>query len=285
MKKLNQIKSFLRWRVVFVRYLTRLFNKKISIPRSDYPNFNPEISKLIENGYMEGFELNRFQVTEILDLYQNKIKSVIPTETGHPFINLVTDEDINVNHPIIKLAFSKEVLDPAIKYFNGNISLDSIQFLYSWPTSGKMRDSQKWHYDFGDSKSFHTIIYLNDVLELGHGPFTFINKSDSKNIKWSPFIRRVEDDQFLKELGDGKIRYFYGNAGKSVMVDPACCYHYGSRCKIPRLALFLTFNSSNPFAQPIELIQRNRQKLIEIATQLRPDLTKSFIGKLLGTQL
>lgn len=198
---------------------------------------------------------------------------------------MVTDEDINIDNHIVKLAFSKEVLDPTIKYFNGEISLDSIQFIYSWPTTGEMRDSQKGHYDYGDSKSFHAIIYLNDVTDLSHGPFTFNNKTDSKKIKWSPFIRRVEDDQFVKELGDGEIRYFYGNAGKTVLVDPACCYHHESRCKTPRLALFLTFNSSNPFVPPIELIQRNRVKLIDIATQLRPDLTKSFICKLLGTQV
>jgi hypothetical protein len=283
MNKLNEIKSFLRWRVVLVRYLTRIMNKKINIAISDYPNIDADISELQVNGYMQGLELNKIQVNEILDLYNDKIKSVVPKVSGHPFVNLVTDEDITIDNPIVKLTFSKEILDPAIKYFNGEISLDSIQFLYSWPTSGEMRDSQKWHYDYGDSKSYHAIIYLNDVTDITYGPFTFINKFDSKKIKWSPFIRRVEDDQFKKELSNGEILFFYGNAGKSVIVDPACCYHYGSRCKTPRLALFLTFNTSNPFVPPIDLIQRNKLKLIDIGCELRPDLTKPFIAKLLGT--
>lgn len=285
MKKLNQITSFLRWRVVFVRYLTSLLNKKIKISKSDYPTVNVNVAELIENGYMPGLELTQNQVDEIKALYKDKIQNVVPKLNGHPFVNLISDNDITKENPIIKLAFSHEILDSAIAYFNGDVSLDSIQFLYSWPTSGELRDSQKWHFDYGDSKSFHAIIYLNDVTQLSDGPFTFINKIDSKKIHWSPFIRRIDDDQLIKELGNGEVRFFYGNAGKSVLVDPACCYHYGSRCKTPRLALFLTFNSSNPFVPPVDLIQRNKPKLINIISELRPDLSKAFVGKLLGEEL
>lgn len=285
MKKLNEIKTFLRWRVVLVRHLTRLMNKRIKISQSDYPKVNVDVNELNLNGYMPGKDLSNDTVQNILSLYKDKISKVVPKPLGHPFVNLISDEDITIDNPVIRLAFSNEILDFAIKYFDGEISLDSIQFLYSWPTSGELRDSQKWHYDYGDSKSFHAIIYLNDVINLANGPFTFVTKTDSKNIHWSPFIRRVEDDQFLKELGNGEIKYFYGQSGKTVFVDPACCYHYGSRCETPRLALFLTFNTSNPFVPPTDLIQRNRQKLIQIASELRPDLSKAFIGKMLGVSI
>jgi hypothetical protein len=115
-------------------------------------------------------------------------------------------------------------------------------------------------------------MYLNDVEEIIHGPFVFVNRTESKKMKRSFLIRRIKDEDFMKELGNGKIETFYGKAGESIFVDPAVCYHYGSRSKEGRLAIFFTFNTSTPYVIIPGLIQNNRNKLFEIGKNLRPDL-------------
>ena len=78
---------------------------------------------------------------------------------------------------------------------------------------------------------------------------------------------------FNHPYGHGKVEFFYGKAGESIFVDPAVCYHYGSRCKEGRLAIFFTFNTSTPYMIIPGLIQNNKNKLFEIGKTLRPDLS------------
>ena len=166
----------------------------------------------------------------------------------------------------------------------GRLVLDSIQALYSWPTAGALRESQLWHKDYGDWKSFHWIAYLNDVNGPDDGPFSFIDKRDARRIAPSPFIRRIADDDFSRELKGGQVRVFAGRAGDSIFVDPAACYHCGSRCRNPRLAVFVTFNTSNPFVAPTAPIRENRQRIFEAARSLRPDLSDGYLRRLLQIQ-
>ena len=279
---LKKLITFIRWRLVLTRYLTIVFNlKKASFKKKYKPTFNASL-ELDALGVTLGPKLNQKSVDEIFDIYSSKIKKVVPNNHGAPFMNLIVNEDIHDQNPILKLAFSKEVLDSAFDYFGGKVILDSIQLLYSWPTEGELRESQKWHLDYGDSKSFHCITYLNNVNNIDNGPFVYIDKVDSKKIKWSPFVRRIQDLTIEKELnGLGKIKSFVGNAGDSIFVDPAVCYHYGSRCKIPRLAIFITFNSSLPFVSPTKLIKSNKNKLFEIGKFFRPDLKEVDLKNLL----
>ena len=283
MNPVKQIWAFLRWRVIGVRYLTRLTHDKSAVQKSS-PSVLPSTALINEIGLTTGPKMDDSTVEKILTLYKDRIQAVVPKPTGHPFVNLMNAEDITTTNPILQKAFSKEVFDPAADYFGGQVTLDSIQFLFSWPTNGQLRASQQWHKDFGDSKSFHAIFYLKDVTEIKDGPFVFVDKKNTKRIRWSPFIRRISDKQFLKELGDGEVKYFYGKSGESVFVDPAACYHFGSRCENPRLALFITFNSSRPFVPATDLIKNNAQKLLQVATELRPDLSRSFLASVLNTQ-
>jgi hypothetical protein len=231
-------------------------------------------------GYHAGPTIDEKTLAALREIYVPRGATVVPKDRGAPFVNLVKPEDITVNSPLMKFAFSEEVLDPVVDYFGGNLVLDSIQVLYSYPT-GKLRESQFWHKDYGDRKSFHCVAYLNDVLTDDKGPFVFVDKEDTKRIKKSPIIRRINDEQFKKELGSGKIRSFYGKAGESVFVDPAVCYHYGSRCTSEsRLAIFVTFNSNTPFVPPTNLVLENAEQLAKVGEELRPDLNPNYIRRI-----
>lgn len=280
MKELKKRINYLRSHLIFLRQLsglTKLSTRSFEIAKSPVLPTTHKIDKL---GYCQGPSFPKDKIDSIKEIYINRIKDVVPKEKGAPFVNLMRDEDVTKDNPIIRLAFSKEVLDSAIDYFGGKISFDNLQLLYSYSTEGELRESQYWHKDYGDRKSFHCVGYLNDVLDETDGPFVFVNKIDSKKIKKSPFIRRISDEIFFKELKDGKVEYFYGKEGESVFIDPAACYHYGSRCKESRLAIFFTFNTSTPYLVYPSLVSKNRQKLFEIGKELRPDLNEKKLKTL-----
>lgn len=281
MQKLKYKINYLRSHLIAKRKFAMLFNINSKTFSRPEPSLR-ETSTILNNiGFTTGPTCSPEILEEIKKIYDPRIAEVVPKAVGAPFKNLMRDEDITIDNPVIKLAFSKEVLDPAIDYFGGKLLFESLQVLYSYPTDGNLRESQHWHKDFGDSKSFHGIMYLNDVEETKQGPFVFVNRTESKKMKRSYLIRRINDEDFMKELGNGKIETFYGKAGESIFVDPAVCYHYGSRCKEGRLAIFFTFNTSTPYVITPGLIQNNREKLFEIGRTLRPDLAVEKLKTLL----
>ena len=207
---------------------------------------------------------------------------MVPAEAGHPFENLMRPEDLDPDNPVLRFAFSREILDAADAYFGGYFRFDSIQVLYSYATEGSLRESQLWHRDYGDTKSLHCVAYVNDVLEPEDGPFVFVDRNDTRRIGSSPLIRRIPDERFRRELGEGRIRSFYGEGGESVLVDPAACYHFGSRCMNPRTAIFVTFNTDRPFVPATPLMRENRKRLLAAAAAIRPDLSRDYLERILS---
>ena len=281
MKKLRKIASFIRWRFVPMRYFTMIRFMRCHYLLKPYPVKTALSEEIEQSGYHVTVPIEEEVVKDIQALYLLRTKAVVPKNHGHPFVNLFTSEDIHPDNPVFRLAFSPRILEVAADYFNNKFILDSIQVLYSYSIGEEIRESQYWHLDYGDRKSFHAIIYLNDVSDSNDGPFVFVDKQTTKKIGRSLIVRRIADEQFIKELGDGEIRQFHGQAGSMVYVDPSACYHYGSRCKESRLAIFVTFSSWFPFVQPIPIVAENRQMIFSAAKQVRPDLSSNFLQTIL----
>lgn len=282
MSVLHDILHFVRWRLIAIRYAGKvgaLFSRNAL---SHTPPKTAAVQRIRLEGHDAGPNIPPQQVEQITAIYRPRIAGVATPGEGHPFVNLFRAEDIAADNPVLRLAFSPAVLDLADDYFAGHLVLDSIQVLYSWPGEGTaLRESQMWHKDYGDSKSFHWIAYLNDVMGPEDGPFSFIDKVDARRISRSAFIRRIADQTFARELGDGQVRQFLGRAGESIFVDPATCYHSGSRCKNPRLAIFVTFNTDRPFVSPVPIVRVNRERIADVARQVRPDLNYPYLSRLL----
>lgn len=282
MANVRDIGSFIRWRLIPVRYATMLMGLGNSTA-APAGTGRTRITDIINDiGYHAGPTLDADTVSKLRDIYVPRGKMAVPRDRGAPFVNLVKPEDFTADHPLMKVAFSHEIFDAAVDYFGGRLVLDSIQVLHSFPSDGALRESQYWHKDYGDSKSFHCVAYLSDVTTEDKGPFVFVDKKDTRRIRKSAVIRRIDDEQFKKELGDGTIRSFYGKAGESVFVDPAVCYHYGSRCTSEaRMAIFVTFNSARPFVPPTSLVIENAERLAKVGAELRPDLNPEFLRGIL----
>jgi len=281
MLNLRSIASFVRWRLIPVRYATMVRNLPRATLLKPAPSISAIAATIAETGYAQGPTLPADTLAKIKAIYEPRTLRVVPAQSGHPFVNLMNADDLTDDNPVVQLAFSREILDIATDYFGGNIAMDSIQVLYSWPTEGPLRESQKWHKDYADTKSFHCIIYLNDVLSDDDGPFGFVDRKDTKRIRKLPVIRRIDDDRFRDELGRGTIHRFYARAGNGMFVDPAACYHYGSRCRSPRLAIFITFNTQVSFTPPTQLVSNNAARLFEAGKAIRPDLSEAYLRRLL----
>lgn len=272
--------SFIRWRLVPVRYITMLQEMKFRRIIHSNRHTKSVSLQIKKNGFSEAPTIPLDLMERMKSIYLHRGGGIKPQSHGHPFVNLFNSDDINENDPICQYAFSQQVLDVASDYFEGNFILDSIQVLYSYPTDN-LRESQLWHLDYGDKKSFHSLSYLTDVQSEMDGPFVFLDKETSSKIGRSLIVKRLHDNEILNLTGEDKTIRFLGKAGSAVYVDPAVCYHYGSRCRQPRVAVFVTFNGRFPFAKPMPIVAENRHKLLEVAVKIRPDLAESFLTRLL----
>jgi hypothetical protein len=273
---------FVRWRVVALRYAGRLAMRLSGpqVPARTIGRGTTDLDRQIrELGYAKGPGVPPDLLAQALAIYAPRAEQVVPAKAGHPFVNLFRPDDASPENPVFRFALSEEVLDRAHDYFDGDPRFDSIQVLYSWPTDS-LSESQMWHKDYGDSKSFHCVAYLNDVTSPEDGPFVFVDRRDSQRIARSPFIRRIPDARFARELKNGEQRVFYGKAGESVLIDPSACYHYGSRCRNPRLAIFVTFSSNRPFVPPQPMIRGRASANVAAARQVRPDLSEAYLSRI-----
>ena len=283
MNALRSVASFVRWRLVPVRYMMRVVGMRrgrLRVP----PVIRTAAAEVLDRtGYYPGPTLDSQTVFALNEEFRPRTTGLEAKTTGHPFVELFTPADLSPANPTFRLAFSPAVMDMASDYFGGQVVLDSIQMLYSFSSpDGPLRESQKWHLDYGDRRTIHFIAYLNDVMTPEDGPFVFVNKADSRRVRSLSIVRRIDDETLRREIGeDAEIRSVYGRAGTSMFVDPAACYHYGSRGRNARLAMFVTFNSRRPFVQPTRTISDNARKIFEAAKIVRPDLSDEFLRGLL----
>lgn len=272
--------GFLRWRLVPVRMLGKIKAAlaRPSVPPSGAKGLDPARLREIESkGYCQATPVPAATLAEINDIYRPRTAKVQSRDVGHPFENVALAQDYTADNPVFRLALSEEVLGAADAYFGGQFLFDSIQVLHSFPTEGPLRASQKWHKDYGDSKSLHLIAYLNDVTDEDAGPFVFVDRETSKSVGKSPIIRRIEDEQIRQEIGGKSFDVFYGEAGEAILVDPSACYHYGSRCKRPRTAIFITFNTATPYEPMCEPLRGARRQAAAEARKVRPDLPGDYL--------
>ena len=272
--------GFLRWRLVPVRKLGKLKNmlSRPSVPPRAVPDFDRgKLAEIETKGFCQAKSIPAAELAAIQAIYEPRAARVAPRDGGHPFENIVQPGDFVADSPLFRLAVSEELLGAAHAYFDGQFLFDSIQVLHSFPTEGELRASQMWHKDYGDNRTLHFIAYLNNVTRDEDGPFVFVDRQTSKSVGKSPIIRRIEDAKLRKEIGGGEIEHFYGKAGDAILVDPSSCYHYGSRCKHARTAIFITFNTSTPYEPMCEPLRGARRQAAAEARKVRPDLPGEYL--------
>lgn len=276
--------GFLRWRLVPVRMLGKLKHalaRPTRPPRAETRFDADKLARIETHGVCAATPVPQTVLAEIEAKYLPRAAQVTPRAEGHPFENIMRAEDFSADDPVFRLAFSEEVLGAADAYFDGHYLFDSIQVLHSFPTEGKLRASQMWHKDYGDNKSLHFVMYVNDVQSDEDGPFVYIDRERSKSVAKRPIIRRLSDEEIARETGSADFERVFGKAGDAILVDPSACYHYGSRCKNGRTAVFVTFNSATPYEPMQEPLKSARKQAADEARKVRPDLPPEYIDAIL----
>lgn len=143
---------------------------------------------------------------------------------------------------LVRFALSRHVLTPVMVYFKCAPILIDVTVTESKFNNRELSYSQLWHLDYDDPNVVKVFLYLNDVLKIESGPFTFVSKNRSILPRLA-LSSHISDKVFYKLSPKSKVQSFYGAKGFSFACVTSKCFHMGSRvaCGESRLMLTATF--------------------------------------------
>lgn len=246
---LQSLASFVRWRLKPLRWSGKLLAQ---LKQQIFQR--PESTKWVNEITLASAELESHSHTKIISglMVPNlDIQSLIGRASGKSFVDISCEYPTVVTETFLKVMNIPDIQKTILNYFDGSPYLWNVALNYS-DASNQLNDSQLWHFDYGDTRQLHIMVYFNDV-EMDSGPFTFLNASTSRMIKRSPLIiERLTDENLAKkydiDVNQQKIKLI-GLKGDVFAADPGRLLHQGARCKKPRLVLFVTFTTQTPMSK------------------------------------
>jgi len=279
--KLRGILSFIRWRLKPIRLATKFiyrlfYGGKVTVSNSPAPQAGLQYREnLLKNGYCKLEE--KIAMPPLFDIAQFRGMS-----SSHPFVDVANLHWSAFEGFLTKILGSDAIAGSICDYFDGTPWLWNASLNYSDPTD-KVSDSQLWHFDYGDTRQLHLMVYFSDVTKKS-GPFTFIGAQDSERVgrsKW--VIERFTDEDLVQRYGldvSKKSIKLVGKCGDMYMADPGRVMHQGARCETPRLVMFATFTSTSPMSKGgnITLTKSERLSLYNAYQKTGPNskFTKDF---------
>ena len=209
--------------------------------------FDETIDRKLGYKFLKSIAFNQNLKNE-LNNYINKKKLLNVKEFSEKkfLLNILDNNEINSLQNLIQFSLSKEIIYMATNYLNDLPFLSHIHICIT-PPNDTIESSQLYHLDTEAKKNVKFFFLLNDVDE-NNGPFTFIDKLNSKKIiKITNYDgKRLNDDE-IKNSEKNYENYekkFIGKYGSGLAIDTANCLHYGSRKNIKdRVILILYFTT------------------------------------------
>ncbi|HEY5411701.1 MAG TPA: tetratricopeptide repeat protein [Caulobacteraceae bacterium] len=103
------------------------------------------------------------------------------TVPGKPhFFKAIREDEAESGHPVMRAALHPRLLEVVCEFYGLYPRLASaniVQTRTDASAARQRRSSEGWHRDPEDTPMLKAFIYLNDVLEIGHGPFQYIPAS------------------------------------------------------------------------------------------------------------
>jgi len=158
------------------------------------------------------------------------------------FAQLIKPEDL-VEHPcLLRAGLHDRILNLVAGTYGIVPFLESVELLVSFPTQmPQLLQSQLWHIDRTDSVVVKQIIYI-DSVGPDEGPFGLLPPQES--LKVPSLVRHyLTDAEIARHVDLSRTIHFEGAAGARALVDTGRCFHYGSRVKNRRHALFFYYNT------------------------------------------
>ena len=160
------------------------------------------------------------------------------TVPGKPhFFKAIREDEAQGSHPVIRAALHPRLLEVVGGFYGLYSRLASANIVQTRTDASPdrlRRSSEGWHRDPEDTPMFKTFIYLNDVLEIGHGPFQYIPASRpggrfehllprfgrglyDKSVKlrpdWSQVDGEVASEDIVTVLGKAGTVFFCNTSG------------------------------------------------------------------------
>jgi hypothetical protein len=243
------VASFIRWRLKPVRWSAKLLGEALFLPSRILTRpvaargGDDTVAALEANGYAKvasGFEVPPIDVTALAG-----------RAAGKSFVDVGPDHSSALTEAFVRLMRRPGVQETVLRYFGGRPWLWNVALNYS-DVSDRMSDSQLWHFDYGDTRQLHFMVYFTDV-GLDCGPFTFIDATTSSKVPRHPVvIERFTDRDLAESYGiDVATRAIrlVGSRGDVYVADPGRVMHQGARCERPRLVMFASFTTPAPMSR------------------------------------
>ena len=257
--------------------------------RKKYFKSNKKIESLTKkNGHYstKSFSQEKFMLSAI-DSAKNMISRYLESEEhiqqSKAYLHTIPfEKDFNLDHPIMKLATSDELVDIATSYLNFLPILSEIRIWYSPNTSTKKKGSQLFHLDYADINQLKVFIPIENIDE-DSGPLTFIPSDSSKkicdniNYKLTNDEIRVEDEIVEKYVNKDDYRKATGSPGDLHCVDTSSCLHYGSRGATKNRKI-LMIQYLSPFSFSYPLFYKNKTTFSHLSSPHSNSKLKLLLG-------
>jgi hypothetical protein len=128
------------------------------------------------------------------------------------------------------------ILSTVARYLGCATYLEYVDFQHSRPVE-TLTASQLWHLDRMDRRLVNLFVFCRDVAEE-NGPFSFLDAPDSSAIP-----DYLTDERIAAYADLTRTIRILGEAGTAFLIDTSRCYHFGSRCRKPRLAFAVYYST------------------------------------------
>jgi hypothetical protein len=230
----------------------------------------PEISRLAKEGFSSCILPEKVR-TDLLETWRVLAGEAddpgLARTTGKAFMNeRLADKALKMHPALLAASLEPNVLSAVTEAMGMIPHLESIDVIESRPNTSGLSSSQLWHYDVNDARIIKLFVYLEDCGPE-NGPFTFVPADASQSV-----ARRVghyvDDKRLAEVVPENRWEKIEGAAGTAFLIDTGRCYHFGSRCEKPRVAMIATYSSGLKFmrraslwgeileAQPLSPLQR-----------------------------
>jgi hypothetical protein len=160
------------------------------------------------------------------------------TVPGKPhFFKAIREDQAQGSHPVMRAALHPRLLEVVCGFYGLYPRLASANIVQTRTDASPdrlRRSSEGWHRDPEDTPMLKAFIYLNDVLEIGHGPFQYIPASRpggrfehllprfgrglyDKSVKlrpdWSQVDAEVAPEDIVTVLGKAGTVFFCNTSG------------------------------------------------------------------------
>lgn len=225
------------------------FNEQITERRKKYKFQKDSINieykciadKLKENGFVY---LPQILDKDLLYKIRDNANSVIDEgknlKINNEHFAFISQPLVNVEG-LNELAFSDLFIGIAEAFFECKPAIGTLSLRRSKLNDLSPRDTQLFHCDKNSIKFFKFFVYLNDVDEIDHGPFTFVKGTNKKkNLDWNK-KHRWSDEEIIHAYGRENIQHCMGKVG-DLWIATTTAFHKGSKAQTKsRLALVINY--------------------------------------------